>query len=598
MNITKWIYLGIPLLIGVGMLMASQPRDKKLSPTRHIDFDYDSSWNGVPFTSAESTTVAAAIESIRTAPPDSISYSNAAGNTITVSCSTMADCLTSQLNSGKLEKETQNGADGGEYGGEINVGEDRLAAAGTSAAGMTFLEELLIHEEIHKGTHQNGQSSDENEVEAYGAELAYKDSNGLDSASNGDYRDALSRLKTHQENYDLAELIKRLRELLAEASGKITFIDHGDGFDPDFFKSHALTGGDYVYDLSLFLDASDMMLHNNFFMFPPEHSLALLCGGDLMLGHARIVGFDIFDGMVQPYLPPPDPYVLLDFFVPDYDPMYFYSMAYSPDMDRYYLVDTLNQQIVTMGDYDGDLIPDMVDLSTFASAMMFPDLVGMRSVEPTVHRYHGYGLIVNHEDTRYTDAIYPYDERLFLPDMNGDHIADACFPAMRFEFVTCKPKILGSPWEGEISVQLMASWDHPIDVYATDSLGQTLFEPLGNTYMEMPHMACGLFRPLMAGEYIIAQDMENGRKLKLATRVIDPTPQGLTVGIEDLTMLTLRWEAVPGADYYNIFESFDPMDFTGATVYFTDTNEFSLPMPPDDKLFYQVKAMKEDGPMR
>jgi hypothetical protein len=125
-----------------------------------------------------------------------------------------------------------------------------------------------------------------------------------------------------------------------------------------------------------------------------------------------------------------------------------------------------------------------------------------------------------------------------------------------------------------------------------------MFEHLGYTFMEMPHMDCWLDRDLMAGEFIIAQDMENGRKLKLATRVIDPTPQGLTVGLEDLTILTLRWEKVPGADYYTVYESFDPMDFTGATIHSTLTNELDLPMPPDAKVFYQVTAMKEEGPMR
>ncbi len=592
MKIKKWICFGVPLIIGVGMLLASQPKDKPLTPKRGIDFDYDSSWTGVPFTSAESTTVAAAICSIATPPPKSITYKNAAGSTITVSCSTLAANLKAQLDSGDIERETQNDADGGEYGGEINVSPRRIAAAGTSDVGKTFLEELLIHEETHKGAHQDGQTSDENEAEAYGAEKAYKDSVGLDSASNGDYRDTLARLKAHLANHAAAEA-KRARAL-KDAVHKRCFIDHGEGLDPDLFKSHGLLGGDYVYDLSPFLDASDMMIHEYYFMFPPEHCLALICGGEPMLGHARIVGFDIFDGMVQP----PEPYFLQDFSVPPYDPMYFYSMAYSEDMQRYYLVDTLNQQIVTMGDYDGDLIPDMENLTTFANVMMFPDLMGMRSVEPTVHRQHGFGLIVNHEDARYTDAINPYDGRFFLQDLDGNDTADVCIPVSRYEFVTCKPHIVDSPWENDVMVQLFASWDHPIEVWATDSLGQAMFEYLGNTYMEMPHMECWLGRPLVAGEFIIAIDAENGRKLNLATKVIDPTPELVTLALESAAVLTLRWEKVPGADYYNVYESPDPMDFTGAMIYFAETNEFSLPLPPDGKLFYQVTAAKEGGPTR
>lgn len=596
MKIAKWFYFGVPLIIGVGMLIASQPKDKKLPPTRGIDFDYKNTWHGRPLTSGESTTVATAICSIRTAPPESISYTNAAGSTITVSCSTLADCLTSQLNSGEIEAETTNTADGGEYGGEINVGERPLAEAETSDAGMTFLEELLIHEETHKGAHQDTQSSDENETEAYGAELAYKDSIGLDSASNSDYRDALSRMRTHQANYDLAQLIKRLRELI-NALDKKCFIDHGEGLDPDYFKSHALTGDDYEYDLSPFLDASDMMIHEHYEPLGPNHSLALICGGELMLGHARLLCLDIFDGEVFP----PDP-CLQDYFVPPYEPMYFYSMAYSEDMQRYYLVDSLNHQVVTMGDYDGDLIPEMEDLTTFASAFEpgFEPLLGMRSVEPTWHRYYGFGLIVNHEDAHYTDAINPYDERFFLTDFNGDHIADMCILTPRYEFVTCKPHIVVAPWENDFSVRLLASWDHPIDVYLTDSLGQTLFELLGNIHMEMPHMDCWLEGSLMAGEYIIAIDMENGRKLNLATKVIDPTPQNVTISLFDpaAQIYILRWEAVPGADYYNVYESDDPMHFPTDPTYGSTTNEMHILAPNGEKFFYQVTAMKEEGPMR
>jgi hypothetical protein len=314
-----------------------------------------------------------------------------------------------------------------------------------------------------------------------------------------------------------------------------------------------------------------------------------------MLGHARILGLDIYQGQVQP----PDPYFLLDFMVPPYEPMFFYSIAYWEGTGSYYLVDTLNQQIVTLPDHDGDLIPDMV-VSTYASAFWpgFEPLVGMRSVEPTMHRYYGFGLIVNHEDVHYTDVVKPYDDRFFLPDANGDGIADACIPVNRYEFVTCKPHIVATPWAGEISVQLLATWGHAVEVNATDSLGQPPYEPLGNVWMEMPHMECWLMRPLMPGEYLIAMDMETGTRLDLATKVIDPTPKELTIRVQAGAQLHLIWEAVPGANYYYIYESYDPLDFTGATTYTTHTNEFYLPMMPSvTKLFYRVTAVRE-GPMQ
>lgn len=583
MKIAKWIYLGVPVLLGVGMLLASQPKDKRSSPPRKIKFKYDNSWSGRPLTSGESTTVAQAICSIATPPPSSITYTNAAGGTITVSCSTLAAALKAQLDSGDIQAETLNTADGGEYKGEINVDPDRVAAAGTSAAGMTFLEELLVHEETHKGSHQDTQGTDANETEAYGAELAYKDSSGLDSASSGDYRDALSRRKTHLYNYELARLIKRLRELI-DCVDKRCFIEDGEGVEPDMFKSHGLVGGDYEYDLSPFLRASDMMMFED---YSPEHCLALICGGEPAVNHARILGLEIYDGQVVSEFP-----LLLDFTVPPYDPMFFYSMVYWSDNERYYFVDTLNHQVVTMPDWDGDHIPDMEELSTYASAFWpgFEPLFGMRSVEPTVHRHHGFGLIVNHEDAHYTDMIRPYDDRFFLADWDGDDVADECMPAYRFEFVSSRPRIHVRPWAGEEVVMLFGSWDHPIEVWATDSLGSDLYEPLCTVWMEWGvHAECTLPRALELGEFILAIDAETGGRLRLATKVVDPTPQNLTIHFLPGVLL-LQWDEVPGADHYNIYESDDPVEFSLEPTYISFTNEFAIPMPDPERWFYRVTA--------
>jgi len=590
MRARKWLCFGVPILVGVGMLLASQPNDKRVQPPLpRIDFDYDNTWTGEPLTPAEKGTVGSAINNIKNPPPSSITYKDAAGNSITVACSTLAKNLQAQLDSGDIEAETKNKADGGEYQGEINVNRKKLAACSTEA-GKKYLEELLIHEETHKGKHQDGQTSDENEIEALEAELAYKDSIGLDSANSADYRWTLSLWKKHSFNYLWGRIQRILEHIWALTH--ICFIEYGEGITVDMFKSFAQGDtGFYEYDLNL--RASDLMIHENYYPLGPEHCLALISGGAPMFNQGRILGLDIYRGRVWP----PAPYFLLDFTVPPYDPMFLYSMAHSPERNCYYFVDTLFQRIVTMPDMDGNLIPEMV-VNTYASAMMFPQLMGLRSVEPTMHRYHGFGLIVNHEDAHYTDAINPYDGRFFLPDWNGDNIADACYPVHRYEFITCKPHIIVTPWAGEISVKLLATWGHPVEVNATDSLGQPPYEPLGNVWMEMPHMECWLSRPLMVGEFIIAKDMETGTRLDLATKVIDPTPEELTIHVQAAGLLHLIWEAVPGANYYYVHESFDPMDFTGATTYTTHTNEFYLPMMPAvTKLFYRVTAAKE-GPMQ
>jgi hypothetical protein len=515
MTVKKWFCFAIPILIGMGILFASQPKNRPVQPPLpRIDFDYNNTWDGRPLTADEKAKVQGAIDNIKNPPPSSITYKNAAGNTITVACSTLAKNLQAQLDSGDIQAETKNKADGGEYQGEINVNQKKLAACSTEA-GQKYLEELLIHEETHKGSQQDGQSTDENEVESDAAELAYKDSIGLDSANSADYRWTLSLWKKHYYNY-LWGRIKRMLDHIWALS-HVCFVEYGEGVTTDKFKSFAQGDtGFYVFDLGSYLRASDMLIHEEYYPLGPEHCLAIICGGHPSNDRGRILGLDIYQGQVQP----PVPYFLFHFTVPQYDPMFFYSMAYSPERSGYYFVDSLNQRIVTMPDADGNLIPEMT-VSTYASAMWpgFEPLMDMRSVEPTMHHYYGFGLIVNHEDVHYTDAINPYDMRYFLPDWNGDNIADACYPAHRYEFVTCKPHIIQTPRPGNMSVQLLATWMHPIEVYSTDSLGETFHEPLGYITMELPHMECMLMRPLMAGEFVIARDMETGEQLSLATKV-------------------------------------------------------------------------------
>jgi len=79
MKISRLLYLiGVALLLA-GTIIATEPPITRHTPPGTIDFSYDSSWSGRQFTSAESSVVAQAICSIATAPPESITYQNAAG---------------------------------------------------------------------------------------------------------------------------------------------------------------------------------------------------------------------------------------------------------------------------------------------------------------------------------------------------------------------------------------------------------------------------------------------------------------------------------------------------------------------------------------
>lgn len=597
MKIAKWFYFGVPVLIGVGMLLASQPKDKRLPPRGRIDFDHGTKYRGRELTSAETTTVGRAIDSIGKSPPDSITYKDAAGSTHTVSCSTIAAGLRKQLKRGDIEAETLNtgiyGAvlpDGKETteGDEMNLKPDLIGKATGDSTKLKHLEEVLLHEYIHKTQDRSGldSSSKAREIEALAAELAYKDSIGLDT-SDRLYRITRLDYEKRKKDYATGEK-KKPSHAPKKAKDSYAFLQYDTtGTGTDIFTSFEI--GDmewYEYDLGS-TRASDMMIFEDYFLFPPEHCLALICGGGPMPWWARILTLDIYEGEV-----------VTEYTVQDFSGMFFYSMTRWPETGFYYLLDTLNQEIVTMVDINDDLIPDTV-VTTYASAFWpeFGPLWGMRGVDATTHPYYGaFGLIINHDDAHIHHEIDLYDYYWFLPDWDGNDTADACFEVPVYEFVTFKPHIqVPLPIEGDDFVQIFASWNHDIEVYATDSLGEILYEQLGTVAMfDGVDAECPLYRPLVEGEFVLSIDAGTGARLNLATKVGSFAPKNLTIHLEtfEIPMLYLRWDEVPGADHYLIFESEDPMDFTGATTHISMTNEFTLPLPYGEKWFYQVKAVR------
>ena len=148
------------------------------------------------------------------------------------------------------------------------------------------------------------------------------------------------------------------------------------------------------------------------------------------------------------------------------------------------------------------------------------------------------------------------------------------------------------PWAGETFVNIYASWQHNIAVYACDSLGQTLYGLLGTVYMaDSVDAVCALTRPLVADEFVIAHDLNSNEQLLLATKVINPVPQHLTVAYAADEAVHLSWSAVEGAAFYHIYASFDAVNFF-FTGFVTPETHFILPPSGEPKQFYRVTAFR------
>ncbi len=537
MKRTKWFYLGMPVLVGATILVASQPDRKCPRPGPRIQFDVPGRYGGRALTPDEKATIQRAIDNIRTPPPGSITFTDANLDTHTVSSSTIADNLQKQLDRGAIEAETLNQKiygsvlrDGLETteGNEMNIDPMLIASSSDDSTRLVHLEEVLLHEFIHKTQETEETDSEERELEALAAELACKDSVGLDT-TDALYRATWVDYWDRWRQYATGDTDRWLRFMsLLHVGEYCAFVRYDTtGYEPNCFLSFRI--GDmnwYQYTLCP-MRPGDVMIFDDYFQLPAGHSLAVFCGAGAETGVARILALDIYQGQVV------NPFATLDFGPPNYPPMFFGSMTRCSASGTYFVLDTLNKQILAMLDMNQDLIPGTI-VSTYASAAApgFEALMKMRGIDATtLHSLRGFALLINHDDVHLPHEMDPRQVYWCLPDADGNLIADACVQVPMWEFVTFTPHIQAPlPVGGDQAVQLYASWSHDIQVWAADSLGQNLSELLGSTLMSGGVDAvCPLSRALLEGEFIIPTDQTTGQRPRLATRVGSGTAADETI---------------------------------------------------------------------
>jgi hypothetical protein len=575
MKSLKWLCVALPVFVGAGLLVASQPSSGQ-PPPRGVTVVGD------VLTVGEKRAVSQAIENIKTGPPTTLTWQDSSGAIHTEASSTIAQQLQHQLEDGQITKvewvkKTHFGCcfrdcKSTTEGDQVIIHELVIDGAISDPESLKYLQATLIHEWVHK-TQCSGQTRAAREMEAYSMKWIYMDRIGV-SLFDPVFIGAQDQWYKFRDDWQ-HQTNTRKRKCLFVDDG-LGFLEPGEPPAADTLESFHL--GDttsYKFPLDSFR-ASDIMPFGDY--FPSGNDLLFFCG--VVPGQGgRLLALELQDLQVV------DTFLIRDY------PYYFYSME-GLGTDRYYLVDTLCSCIRVMRDSDGDQLPD-ADWGVYASAAAFPQLSGLRSVVAATHPTIGCGLLVNFEDADYANTVDPYEQKLFLPDADGNDSADTCLSVRLWEFLSFKPVIQTPlPWAGDSSVALFASWNHIIQVWATDSLGQARNSLLGSAFMSSGVDAtCMLNRGLVEGEYIIAVDTTSGEHLDRPHRVTTPTPQGLTIRfIPADSTLELHWEEVPGATSYEICGSADGHVF--ATQYISYTNSITIDLPSADKYFYCVKAVK------
>ncbi|MBU0509566.1 hypothetical protein KKH27_12120 [bacterium] len=582
-------------------MMGGRPGEGRLDYT-----DLEGGYSGRPLTPEEWAIIDRAIDSIGGDGDDTLIYTNSEFEPCTLLRGAIAWDLFMQLCRGKMEVETlatkrpKNKPNASckpdclatPDGDEINISDSLLRAVLADPSQLDHLEGVLVHEYVHKiQTAEVLRDKARREMEAYWLMHAYYCSVKVpagdkerDRVKNA--RDAYTQYVTNgtppEEQEDYYVGVNR------DGDHYCYLVKDPAGVGSDTLISYEL-GDTVAYEFLLGeTDAGDLLVFPEPPMYPPGHSRGLVFGQNELSGAGRILALHLLEGEVI------EPPTAVDFGLPLYPPMFFSAAGYSEARGRFFVVDTIGRQILHMVDINGDLLPDEIE-GVYASAAWpgFELLDCMRGVDVSAHPFIGFGLTVSCDGRHAPEDVFAYEERWFLPDTDGDNVADLCEMLPVYQFLRFTPAIQYPPlWAGEMMVMLHGSWEHDIAVFASDSMGEVLFDQVGFVHMGPGiDMECPLLRPLLPGEFVIPVDMYDNRRPRLATPVVDPTPRSLTLFFDFDGQLHLRWEAVAGADHYLIYTSTDAISF-GWTGDIAQTNEFVFPVPPEDVLFYRVTAEK------
>lgn len=579
-----------------GLLIASLPEPRPLPPPDpRVRYTNEAAGRvGRPLQPQEQGRIQQAIDNIRTPPPDTLEFRGANGEYYRVPCGFIARVLQYQLDHGYIEVETrepnstastQNDGRGWYHGDRMNVKGSLVNPNGPYR--LIHLEEVLIHEFVHKMQTRNRlRDKDSSEVEAYALELAYKDACDMDPQDKM-YESTTTMWRDHQAAIDRNQNVRAWQ--LREINDHVCFLQYdstnagSDSFTT--FLDGAVTWCQFPLGP---VRGSDLHIIADPFTLPPGHGLAVIYGGIPAMGRAVIMGLNVLEGEV---VAPP---ILHEFGPPLQPPMFFYSMTHSPNRERYYVLDSLNHRIMCLTDFNGDSLPD--DIAGIYADWQWPGfelLRTMKGIDAGTHPVLGFGLSVNETDAHLPHNISPYAQWHFLPDLNGDHTADLLVPVTAYEFLNFLPAFIPPlPWMNDVMVMVYAPFQHQVTVWATDSLGETLLQPLGSVFMAGGVEAeCMLLRPLLPAEFIIPMDETTGARPRLATRVVDSQPRNLTIACTPDGSVHLRWDAVPGAAFYNIYVSEDGVNFVPMDIGAV-TNEIILPMFSEERFYYYVTAVR------
>ncbi len=429
-------------------------------------------------------------------------YQDAAGNIHKINSKTIVAGLQKQLKDGRMKVNPN--LKPGDYAvttqdGKTSDSGDQIEfqPAVVNGGDSTFLEEVLVHEYLHKL--QAGGTRAQEEIEAYSLEKDYKDKAGV-AATNAHYKECVENLAYFQAQTGGTGDKKKNRSSHIEVNGvhyQVTLGDPTTG-TPSQLIYFTWGDADFVTEIDLTFYAADIIA--------PTDNLLIISGadylGDWLTGAIQHV--DIIDGV--PFFNSP----VMTF--PDLMPGFLHHIDYDLQLPTTYIcLDTEGQRVARL-EHGGDWqVDSFFDVSVQIDIPHQPvyRMEWATHLDPAI----GEGLLLDDVDQHY-DTIRRLDEPITM-FIGMDGFTHYGFFERDFRELT--PVIQNPlPYPGNIMVNVFGTYTHELQIHEVINYDPVtgsfdLGVLLGATLLtEDNDELIPLTRPLVGGEYITVMDVTTG----------------------------------------------------------------------------------------
>ncbi len=177
-------------------------------------------------------------------------------------------------------------------------------------------------------------------------------------------------------------------------------------------------------------------------------------------------------------------------------------------IDRLYVLDTHNLQILFVSDTDGDGMPEDVQAEPFATWARAPILRRAVSLEANGPQGTPYSVLAATEDRRFDHTVDFQEDMALISDLDGDGRAESYAELKRNDVLGVVPWPLVKPVFGDTRIDALASKGAPVELWEADAEGNLLRLIDASVGDDQNVASFQLAEPLVSGAHLAIRDLE------------------------------------------------------------------------------------------